>query len=358
MSTSSSLRLLITGGAGFIGAHLVRYILRHYPQYMIYNLDALTYAGDLSRLEGIPEKANYQFLEADLSDQEAVNSLFEKYDFSAVIHLAAESHVDRSIQDPVPFLQSNTIGTLHLLEAARRNWQPLSPEHCFYQISTDEVYGTLGSKGQFTEESPYAPRSPYAASKAAADHLVHAYANTYGLPTLVSHSSNNYGPFQYPEKLIPLAILNLSEEKVVPMYGEGQHIREWIHVDDHLRAIDHIFHHSPRGETYHISTREEKTNKQLLFFLAESIAARLGQAPSKLRQLIQPTKDRPGHDFRYSMKGEKIRSQLGWKPRVTLSEGLSRTIDWYLSHTHWSQHIRSKSYHTYYQKQYATQRPT
>ena len=335
----SSLRLLITGGAGFIGAELVKYMVRNYPHYHVYNLDALTYAGDLARLEGL-DAPNYTFIRADLSDQSKVDALFSEHKPEAVIHLAAETHVDRSIRDPVPFLRSNVEGTLYLLEAARQHWQPITHLHRFYHISTDEVYGSLGAKGSFREESPYRPRSPYAATKASSDHLVHAYANTYQLPVLMSHCSNNYGPFQYPEKLIPLAVLHLLEERPVPMYDQGQHIREWLHLSDHIAAIDHIFHKAERGAIYNISSGEETTNKALLHSLAEGVAERRGRSPSALRKLIQPSKDRPGHDFRYAMNGTKLRQQLGWKPRLTLSNGLAQTIDWYLDHQDWLRQAR------------------
>ena len=354
MDTSSDHRVLITGGAGFIGAHLLLHMLRSYPDYKFYNLDVLTYASDLRRLSEIEEIKNYYFLKADISEKSTVDKLFEKYRFTSVIHLAAESHVDRSITDPGPFVSSNIVGTLHLLEAARRCWQPLRPENRFYQISTDEVYGTLGRTGVFTEESPYRPRSPYAATKASADHLLRAYSKTYKLPVLLSHSCNNYGPFQYPEKLIPLALLHLLERRAVPLYGKGEQIREWIYVEDHIRAVDLIFHKGKIGETYHIGSNERHSNLTLLDMLIHALSARNMGDSSKLHALVQFVKDRPGHDFRYALAGKKIQNELGWQPTINLKEGLDRTIDWYLNNSNWVDHIRSKDYEAYYKQQYGT----
>ena len=340
---SKPVRILITGGAGFIGAHLVMHFVAKYPQHEIYNLDALTYAGDLGRLKALQKADNYHFLHHDLSDKAAVDALFDKYCFTSVIHLAAESHVDRSIQDPLPFLKSNIEGTLHLLEAARRNWQPFRPDHCFYHISTDEVYGTLGDTGVFTEDSAYDPRSPYSASKAAADHLVRAYANTHDLPVLISHSCNNYGPWQYPEKLVPLSLLNFIEQRKVALYGDGRHVREWLHVKDHVSAIDLIWRQGKRGETYHIGSRETRSNRDLLQLLVQTLAPLGNKSESTLNALIENVKDRAGHDLRYALAGEKLRETLGWAPKICLEEGLKETVLWYLDHKAWVTEIRAKN---------------
>ena len=351
---SSQQRVLVTGGAGFIGAHLLLHMARNYPSYELYNLDALTYAADLGRLSAIEDMKNYRFLKADISDKVSVDELFRKYRFTSVIHLAAESHVDKSILDPSSFVRSNVTGTLHLLEAARRLWQPIRAKHRFYQISTDEVYGTLGRTGTFTEESPYRPRSPYSATKAAADHLLRAYSKTYKLPTLLSHACNNYGSFQYPEKLIPLALLNFIERRPVPLYGQGDQSREWLYVEDHVRAIDRIFHKGKLGETYHVGSKERHTNLSLLNTIAQAIAERGICSSTELQALIQPVKDRPGHDFRYALEGKKAREELQWQPKVTLKEGLSRTIEWYLNNSEWLDRIRGKNYEAYYKQQYGT----
>ena len=358
VSTKHTERLLVTGGAGFIGAHVVGHLVRRYPSYKIYNLDALSYAADSQRLADIAEAPNYQFIQADLKDKKRVDALFERYNFTSVIHLAAETHVDKSIQDPSPFLNSNVLGTFHLLEAARKHWSlgEGSP-HRFYQISTDEVYGSLEDKGFFNEKSPYAPNSPYAATKASADHLLGAYATTYKLPVLLSHAPNNYGPYQYPEKLLPVAIAALMENRSIPLYGDGSQVREWLYVTDHVAAIDCIFHKGQIGKTYHISSGELWTNKDFLDKLAVLAAGRLGRSPESLKALIKPVTDRPGHDFRYALEGQVLKKELNWHAVVSLDKGLSQTIDWYLANSAWLDSIRNKDYQSYYEKQYGNINP-
>jgi dTDP-glucose 4,6-dehydratase len=346
--------ILITGGAGFIGSHVVRLFVNKYPDYHIYNLDALTYAGNLENLKDVENKANYTFLKADITDTETIFTLFKKYQFDAVIHLAAESHVDRSITDPLSFLKTNIFGTVNLLNAARENWKGIS-DKLFYHISTDEVYGTLGETGLFTEQTSYQPNSPYSASKAGSDHFVRAYGETYGLPYIISNCSNNYGPNQFPEKLIPLFINNIIENKPLPVYGDGNYTRDWLYVIDHAQAIDLAFHKGKEGETYNIGGFNEWKNIDLVQLLCSLMDDKLKRAEDSSRQLITFVTDRPGHDLRYAIDASKINAELGWKPSVTFEEGLSKTIDWYLENKLWLKNVTSGAYQEYYNEQYKTQ---
>lgn len=345
------MNILITGGAGFIGSHVTRLFVNTYNDYQIYNLDALTYAGNLENLKDIENKSNYSFLKADINDPETIFSLFKKYQFDAVIHLAAESHVDRSITDPLSFLRTNIFGTVNLLNAARDSWKDFSNK-LFYHISTDEVYGTLGESGLFTEETPYQPNSPYSASKAGSDHFVRAYGETYGLPYIISNCSNNYGPNQFPEKLIPLFINNIIENKSLPVYGDGNYTRDWLYVIDHALAIDLAFHQGRIGETYNIGGFNEWKNIDLVKLLCSLMDDKLGREKGSSEQLITFVKDRPGHDFRYAIDANKINKELNWKPAVTFDQGLSKTIDWYLENKVWLKNVTSGAYKDYYNKQY------
>lgn len=351
-SSGNSHTLLITGGAGFIGSHVVRRFVLCYPEYQIVNLDALTYAGNLANLSDIEERPNYRFEKGDITDQEFISALFDRYNFDGIIHLAAESHVDRSITDPLAFVRTNVMGTVNLLNAARDQWGTDTAQKRFYHISTDEVYGTLGSTGYFTESTPYAPNSPYSASKASSDHFVRAYGETYGLPVVISNCSNNYGPYHFPEKLIPLFINNIINKKPLPVYGDGNYTRDWLFVEDHASAIDLVYQQGQLGETYNIGGFNEWKNIDLVRLLCRKMDSRLGRDPGTSEQLITFVKDRPGHDFRYAIDATKINSELGWKPSVTFEEGLEKTIDWYLENGDWLKSVTSGAYRAYYESQY------
>lgn len=344
--------ILITGGAGFIGSHVVRLFVSKYPDYQVVNLDKLTYAGNLENLKDIESKPNYRFIKADIIDALALQQLFSDYDFDGVIHLAAESHVDRSITNPMEFIQTNIIGTTNLLNAARIAWKDKTSGRVFYHISTDEVYGSLEKGGYFSEETAYDPRSPYSASKAGSDHLVRAYYNTYGLPVLLSNCSNNYGPNQFPEKLIPLAINNILNRKSIPVYGKGENIRDWLFVEDHARAIDVIFHHGRIGETFNIGGNNEWKNIDLIRMLCRIMDSKLGRAEGESEKLITYVKDRAGHDLRYAIDAGKLKRDLGWEPSLTFEQGLGKTVDWYLENKEWLQHVLTGDYEKYYERQY------
>lgn len=348
------MKILITGGAGFIGSHVVRLFANKYPNYQIFNLDKLTYAGNLANLTDIEDKENYTFLKGDIVDAAYVDGIFNEYKFDAVIHLAAESHVDRSITDPLSFVYTNVIGTVNLLNTARKQWADNLQDHVFYHISTDEVYGSLGKEGLFTEETAYDPRSPYSASKASSDHFVRAYYHTYGLPVKISNCSNNYGPNHFPEKLIPLAINNIRNEKPVPVYGKGENVRDWLYVIDHARAIDVIFHEGKVGETYNIGGVNEWKNLDLIELLCDQMDEKLGREQGHSRKLITFVKDRAGHDLRYAIDSSKLMNELGWKPSVTFEEGLSKTVDWYLQNPDWLESVTSGNYQSYYDQQYTS----
>ncbi|AKD01958.1 dTDP-glucose 4,6-dehydratase [Pontibacter korlensis] len=346
------MKVLITGGAGFIGSHVVRLFVTKYPHYQVYNLDKLTYAGNLENLSDIEDRENYTFLRGDIVDAGYLEEIFSGYKFDAVIHLAAESHVDRSISDPLAFVETNVIGTVNLLNAARRHWKDDLGKHLFYHISTDEVYGSLGEQGLFTESTAYDPRSPYSASKASSDHFVRAWHHTYGLPVKVSNCSNNYGPNHFPEKLIPLAIHNIKSEKPVPVYGKGENVRDWLYVLDHARAIDVIFHEGRVGETYNIGGVNEWRNLDLIHLLCDVMDQKLGREKGHSRKLITFVKDRAGHDLRYAIDSSKLMRELGWRPSVTFEEGLSKTVDWYLENPGWLESVTSGNYQSYYEQQY------
>lgn len=345
--------ILITGGAGFIGSHVVRRFITKYPDYTIVNLDALTYAGNLENLKDIEDKENYIFEKGDITDSNFIENLFQKYQFDGIIHLAAESHVDRSITGPLAFAKTNILGTMVLLNAAKDLWKENFKGKRFYHISTDEVYGTLGEAGLFTEETAYAPNSPYSASKASSDHFVRAYGETYGLPYVISNCSNNYGPNHFPEKLIPLFINNIINKKPLPVYGDGNYTRDWLFVVDHARAIDLIFHKGKNKETYNIGGFNEWKNIDLVKELCQQMDEKLGREKGTSEQLITFVKDRPGHDFRYAIDATKINQELGWKPSVTFPEGLRKTIDWYFNNQDWLKNITSGDYQDYYKKQYS-----
>jgi len=346
------MNILITGGAGFIGSHVVRRMVTSYPEYHIFNLDALTYAGNLENLRDVENASNYTFIKADINNAERLQVLFKKYAFESVIHLAAESHVDRSILDPLAFVKTNIIGTLNLLEACKNSWGNALENKLFYHISTDEVYGSLDEEGLFTEATAYAPNSPYSASKAGADHFVRAYGETYKLPVLISNCSNNYGPNHFPEKLIPLFINNIINNKPLPVYGDGKYTRDWLYVIDHARAIDTVFHKGILGETYNIGGFNEWQNIDLVYLLCDIMDEKLSRKPNTSRSLVHFIKDRPGHDKRYAIDASKIKSRLDWEPSVTFEEGLRLTIDWYLANKDWLQHVTSGTYQDYYQKMY------
>ena len=344
--------ILITGGAGFIGSHVVRRFVSKYPNYNIFNLDALTYAGNLENLKDVDSKPNYKFLKGDITDEIYISEIFTKYEFEGVIHLAAESHVDRSISDPISFAKTNILGTMILLNAFKTLWFNNWDGKKFYHVSTDEVYGTLGDTGLFTEQTPYEPNSPYSASKASSDHFVRAYGETYGIPFTISNCSNNYGPNHFPEKLIPLFINNIINKKPL-QFGDGNYTRDWLFVLDHAKAIDLIFHQGKRGETYNVGGFNEWKNIDLVMLLCDLMDTKLGQEKGESQQLITFIKDRPGHDLRYAIDASKINKELGWKPSVTFEEGLSKTIDWYLDNQEWMSRIISGEYEDYYQKQYS-----
>ncbi|TNE57321.1 MAG: dTDP-glucose 4,6-dehydratase [Bacteroidetes bacterium] len=344
--------ILITGGAGFIGSHLVRLFVHKYPHYHIVNLDALTYAGNLANLQDIEQAPNYTFVKGDIRDQEYMQVLFNRYGFDGVIHLAAESHVDRSITNPLAFVETNVLGTVNLLNVARQTWKDDFSGKRFYHVSTDEVYGSLGEEGLFTEETPYDPRSPYSASKASSDHFVRAWYHTYGLPVVLSNCSNNYGPYQFPEKLIPLMINNIRENKPLPVYGDGKYTRDWLWVKDHAGAIDQVFHKGKDGETYNIGGNNEWKNIDLVQKLCDILDELLGHAAGTSRQLITFVKDRPGHDRRYAIDASKIRRELGWEPSIKFEEGFRQTAQWYLDNPGWLQQVISGDYQDYYKQQY------
>lgn len=344
--------LLITGGAGFIGSHVVRLFVTKYPEYRIVNLDALTYAGNLENLLDVKDKPNYIFEKGDITDEAFIDQLFATYQFDGVVHLAAESHVDRSIMDPLAFIKTNILGTAILLNASRKYWQGNMEGKLFYHVSTDEVYGTLGDEGLFTEETHYDPRSPYSASKASSDHFVMAYHHTYHMPVIISNCSNNYGSHHFPEKLIPLAIRNIKHSKPVPVYGEGMNVRDWLWVEDHARAIDTIFHNGRIGETYNIGGFNEWKNIDLINLLCMIMDKKLGRAPGTSAQLITFVKDRAGHDLRYAIDATKLNKELGWQPSLQFEEGLEKTVDWYLANEAWLEHVASGAYQQYYEDQY------
>lgn len=344
--------ILITGGAGFIGSHLTRLFVLKYPEYKIVNLDKLTYAGNLQNLKDIENKPNYTFVKGDIIDIELLTKLFNEHHFTAVLHCAAESHVDRSITDPLAFINTNVVGTGSLLQTAKEFWKDDFNEKLFYHISTDEVYGSLGAEGFFTEETAYDPRSPYSASKAASDHLVRAFYHTYHMPVKISNCSNNYGPFHFPEKLIPLCIHNIINNKPLPIYGKGENIRDWLYVEDHVRAIDVIFHKGKIGETYNIGGHNEWTNIDLVKELCKQMDEKLGREKGASAKLITYVKDRAGHDLRYAIDATKLKNELNWLPSLQFEEGISKTIDWYLNNEEWLNGVTSGAYQNYYEKQY------
>jgi dTDP-glucose 4,6-dehydratase len=353
---SKNKSILITGGAGFIGSHVVRRMIKNYPHYQIVNLDKLTYAGNLANLRDIENELNYTFVKGDITDATFIQNLFEQYQFDGVIHLAAESHVDRSISNPLEFVITNVIGTVNLLNAAKKLWNssldnPPSDKK-FYHISTDEVYGSLGDTGLFTEHTAYDPHSPYSASKASSDHFVRAYFDTYKLPVVISNCSNNYGSFHFPEKLIPLAINNIKQMRPVPVYGKGENVRDWLFVEDHAAAIDKIFHEGKIGETYNIGGNNEWTNIDLINLLCKIMDQKLNRPLGTSAGLITFVKDRAGHDLRYAIDSTKLQNELGWKPSLQFEEGLEKTVDWYLTHEEWLNNVTSGAYKEYYTAQY------
>ena len=346
-------KILLTGGAGFIGSHVARRFVTKYPDYHIFNLDVLTYAGNLENISDIEKAPNYTFIKGDIVDADFIDALFAKHQFDGVLHLAAESHVDRSITDPLSFVKTNVIGTMNLLNAAKNCWRGNFQGKRFYHISTDEVYGSLGETGLFTETTPYDPNSPYSASKASSDHFVRAYGETYGLPYVITNCSNNYGPNHFPEKLIPLFINNIINNKPLPVYGNGKYTRDWLFVEDHAVAIDLVFHEGKNHETYNIGGFNEWQNIDLVKLLCQQMDQKLGRVAGDSEKLISYVTDRPGHDLRYAIDATKINSELGWKPSVTFEQGLERTIDWYLGNESWLKNVTSGDYKSYYEKQYS-----
>lgn len=344
--------ILVTGGAGFIGSHVVRLFVNRYTNYKIVNGDALTYAGNLENLKDVEDKANYEFAKFDITDETGVEALFTKYEFDAVIHLAAESHVDRSILDPLSFVKTNVLGTAILLNACRTHWTNKLEGKLFYHVSTDEVYGSLGAEGFFTEQTPYDPHSPYSASKAASDHFVMAYHDTYNLPVVMSNCSNNYGSHHFPEKLIPLMINNIKNNKPLPVYGKGENVRDWLFVEDHARAIDTIFHNGKIGDSYNVGGFNEWKNIDLVHLLCSIMDKKLNRVEGESAQLITYVKDRAGHDLRYAIDATKLNKELGWSPSLQFEEGLEKTVDWYLANEEWINHVTSGDYKHYYDVQY------
>ena len=346
-------KILITGGAGFIGSHVVRLFVEKYPDYHIYNLDALTYAGNLENLKDVEDRPNYSFIKGDINNETFINTIFKESRFDGIIHLAAESHVDRSITDPLAFVRTNVLGTMNLLNAFKNTWDNNYKNKLFYHISTDEVYGSLGESGLFTETTSYNPNSPYSASKASSDHFVRAYGETYRLPYIISNCSNNYGPNQFPEKLIPLFINNILNKKPLPLYGDGNYTRDWLFVLDHAIAIDLIFHKGKLKDTYNIGGFNEWKNIDLVKLLCQQMDKKINREKGSSEKLITYVKDRPGHGLRYAIDASKINKELGWEPSVTFEEGLSKTIDWYLSNENWLKNVTSGDYQKYYLKQYS-----
>lgn len=344
--------ILVTGGAGFIGSHVVRLLVNKYPSYRIVNLDKLTYAGNLENLKDVEHAANYRFVKGDICNAQLLERLFEEENIDAVIHLAAESHVDRSIVNPMEFIQTNIVGTVTLLNVAKTRWNSSFEGKLFYHVSTDEVYGSLGETGFFYENTSYDPRSPYSASKASSDHLVMAYHHTFGLPVVISNCSNNYGPNQFPEKLIPLTINNIKNSKPIPVYGKGENVRDWLYVVDHARAIDEVFHNGKIGETYNIGGHNEWKNIDLIRVLCRTMDRKMGNPEGSAEKLITYVKDRAGHDLRYAIDATKIKNELGWVPSLQFEEGIEKTIDWYLANSEWLENIVSGEYEKYYQGQY------
>ncbi|NPA43178.1 MAG: dTDP-glucose 4,6-dehydratase [Chlorobi bacterium] len=344
-------RILITGGAGFIGSHAVRHFVNKYPEYLIVNLDKLTYAGNLMNLRDVENKPNYRFVKGDITDYDTVKKVFDDYGIDTVIHFAAESHVDRSIENPDDFVKTNVLGTVNLLNAAKSSWKDYEGK-TFYHISTDEVYGSLGDTGKFTEQTPYDPHSPYSASKAASDHFVRAYYHTYGLPVVISNASNNYGPYQFPEKLIPLIINNILEQKPLPVYGKGENVRDWLYVEDHVKGIDTVLHKGKKGETYNIGGENERKNIEVVEKLCEITDELTGRTPGESKKLIRFVKDRAGHDWRYALDISKIKNELGWRPETDFDEGLRKTVRWYLDNKEWLDNVTSGEYRHYYERMY------
>ncbi len=344
--------ILVTGGAGFIGSHLVRLLVNKYPDYKIINMDVLTYAGNLSNLKDIEDKINYKFVKCDICDFEKVKEVFSTYNIDSVIHLAAESHVDRSIKDPFSFAQTNVMGTLSLLQAAKLYWKEDYDTKLFYHVSTDEVYGSLGEEGFFLETTAYDPHSPYSASKASSDHFVRSFQDTYGFPTVISNCSNNYGSFQFPEKLIPLFINNICYNKPLPVYGKGENVRDWLFVNDHARAIDVIFHKGKLGDTYNIGGFNEWKNIDLIKVMIKTVDRLLGRAPGTSDALITYVTDRAGHDLRYAIDSTKLKEELGWEPSLQFEEGIEKTVKWYLENKDWMDNITSGGYQKYYEEMY------